>query len=86
MITAEMHTSYYIRLVTPEVNYFLSTTFGWVCKGMPFDIKSMVRDKKEIERIEQLVIAHATETALKQFNLYLSAKKMEVKSESYERL
>lgn len=79
-MTVESHSHYYIKLETPEVNYFLSTNFGWICKGMPFDYKSTVTDKKDIERIEQLVVAHAPESVLKQFNQYLSAKKLQVKT------
>lgn len=79
-MTVESHSHYYIKLETPEVNYFLSTNFGWICKGMPFDYRSIVSDKKDIERIEQLVVAHAPEQLLKQFNLYLSAKKYQLKT------
>jgi hypothetical protein len=81
MISVETHSSYYLKLVTPELNYFFSTNFGWICKGMPFEFKSMVDDKKEISRLEILVHAHADEYQLKQFNAYLSAKKLQVKAQ-----
>lgn len=80
-MTVESHSHYYIKLITPEVNYFLSTNFGWICKGMPFDYRSIVSDKKEIERVEQLVHAHSPEVLLKQFKAYLSAKKLQVKTQ-----
>jgi hypothetical protein len=80
MISVENHSNYYFKLNTPEVNYFFSTSFGWICKGMPFEYKSTVTDQKEISRLEILVHAHADEYQLKQFNAYLSAKKLQVKT------
>jgi hypothetical protein len=81
MISVETHSSYYLKLVTPQLNYFFSVSFGWICKGMPFEYKSTVTDKNEISRLEILVHAHADEYQLKQFNAYLSAKKLQVKAQ-----
>ena len=81
MISVETHSTYYLKLLTPEVNYFFSTNFGWICKGMPFDFKSTVTDKNEISRLEIMVHAHSDEYQLKQFNAYLSAKKFQVKAQ-----
>jgi hypothetical protein len=73
MISVETHSSYYLKLVTPQLNYFFSTSFGWICKGMLFEYKSTVTDI--------MVHAHADEYQLKQFNAYLSAKKIQVKAQ-----
>ena len=80
MISVETYSTHYLKLLTPEKNYYFSTSFGWICAGMPFEIKSMLTDKKEIERLEILMHAHSNEIQLKQLKQYLSAKKLQLKT------
>ena len=80
MITVETYSSNYLKLLTPEKNYYFSSSFGWICAGMPFEVKSMVNNNKEVERLEILIHAHCDEIQLKQLKLYLSAKKLQLKT------